>query len=151
MSVASRLTNFRRRSCYTSGLVRSPILQRCRREIPILASRHGARDVRVFGSLARDKGSEASDLDLLLPECAVTRPLRGCTSVTNELYLRKARICRCSNPGWRSCSIPREYDRLLEIGDSPALSDTIHSVKLAPIFGETSGVVSCYGDCLWQL
>jgi uncharacterized protein len=43
-----------------------PILQKYRKEILILASHHGARDVRVFGSLARGEGSEASDLDLLV-------------------------------------------------------------------------------------
>jgi hypothetical protein len=44
----------------------SSILQKYRKEILNLASRHGARDVRVFGSLARGEGSEASDLDLLV-------------------------------------------------------------------------------------
>ena len=44
----------------------SSILKKYRKEILNLASRHGARDVRVFGSLARGEGSEASDLDLLV-------------------------------------------------------------------------------------
>jgi predicted nucleotidyltransferase len=44
----------------------SSILQKYRTEILDLAMRHGARDVRVFGSLARGEGSEGSDLDLLV-------------------------------------------------------------------------------------
>lgn len=42
------------------------ILQKHRTEILDLAKRHGARDVRVFGSLARGEGNEGSDLDLLV-------------------------------------------------------------------------------------
>jgi predicted nucleotidyltransferase len=44
----------------------SLVLQRYRAEILELALRHGARDVRVFGSLARGEGREDSDLDLLV-------------------------------------------------------------------------------------
>ncbi len=44
----------------------SSILQKYRAEILDVAVRHGARDVRVFGSLARGEGSEGSDLDLLV-------------------------------------------------------------------------------------
>jgi predicted nucleotidyltransferase len=44
----------------------SSLLQRYREEILDLAARHGARDVRVFGSLARGEGGEDSDLDLLV-------------------------------------------------------------------------------------
>ena len=47
-------------------LMSSSILQKYRTEILDLAMRHGARDVRVFGSLARGEGSEGSDLDLLV-------------------------------------------------------------------------------------
>ncbi|HEX5714741.1 MAG TPA: nucleotidyltransferase family protein [Thermoanaerobaculia bacterium] len=46
--------------------MRSLILQRYRAEILDLAMRHGARDVRVFGSLSRGEGREDSDLDLLV-------------------------------------------------------------------------------------
>ena len=42
------------------------VLQEYRRQILDLATRYGARDVRVFGSLARGEGTEASDLDLLV-------------------------------------------------------------------------------------
>ncbi len=41
-------------------------LQRHRAEILDLARRHGAGNVRIFGSLARGEGTEGSDLDLLV-------------------------------------------------------------------------------------
>ena len=44
----------------------SALLTRYREEILELAMRHGARNVRVCGSLARGEGSEGSDLDLLV-------------------------------------------------------------------------------------
>ncbi len=44
----------------------SSILQKYREEILDLAMRHGARNVRVFGSLAQGEGNEDSDLDLLV-------------------------------------------------------------------------------------
>jgi hypothetical protein len=42
------------------------LLQEYRAEILRLALRHGASDLRVFGSLARGEGDEDSDLDLLV-------------------------------------------------------------------------------------
>jgi len=42
------------------------LLQKHRAEILDLALRHGASNVRVFGSLARGEGNEDSDLDLLV-------------------------------------------------------------------------------------
>jgi len=42
------------------------LLQTFREQILALAAHHGARNVRVFGSLARGEGTEASDLDLLV-------------------------------------------------------------------------------------
>ena len=44
----------------------SGILRKYRAEILDLAKRHGADNVRVFGSLARGEGAETSDLDLLV-------------------------------------------------------------------------------------
>jgi predicted nucleotidyltransferase len=41
-------------------------LRRVRREILALASRHGARNVRVFGSIARGDNGAGSDVDFLV-------------------------------------------------------------------------------------
>jgi predicted nucleotidyltransferase len=41
-------------------------LRRHRREILELAARHGARNVRVFGAMARGDDHEESDVDLLV-------------------------------------------------------------------------------------
>ncbi|MBI2060888.1 MAG: nucleotidyltransferase domain-containing protein [Nitrospirae bacterium] len=42
------------------------LLQRNRREILGIAARHGAHNVRVFGSVARGDADEASDFDFLV-------------------------------------------------------------------------------------
>jgi predicted nucleotidyltransferase len=41
-------------------------LRQRRSEILGLAAKHGAREVRVFGSIARNESTEASDIDLLM-------------------------------------------------------------------------------------
>ena len=43
-----------------------PLITRHRAEILALAERHGLRDVRVFGSMARGDASDTSDVDLLV-------------------------------------------------------------------------------------
>ncbi len=42
------------------------LIESHRAEIRALAERHGLRDVRVFGSMARGDADEASDIDLLV-------------------------------------------------------------------------------------
>ncbi len=42
------------------------ILKEKREEILRIAARHGARNVRVFGSVARGEADETSDIDLLV-------------------------------------------------------------------------------------
>jgi hypothetical protein len=42
------------------------LLQEKRREILSIAARHGARNVRVFGSVARGDAGPESDLDILV-------------------------------------------------------------------------------------
>jgi uncharacterized protein len=42
------------------------VRKRWRADILRLAERHGARNVRVFGSVARGEGTSVSDLDLLV-------------------------------------------------------------------------------------
>lgn len=43
-----------------------PLIARHRAEIRTLAERHGLRDVRVFGSMARGDATDSSDVDLLV-------------------------------------------------------------------------------------
>ena len=43
-----------------------PLVESHRTEILQLALHHGLRDVRLFGSMARDDGNDASDVDLLV-------------------------------------------------------------------------------------
>jgi predicted nucleotidyltransferase len=50
------------------------LLQAKREEILRIAARHGARDVRVFGSVARGEASEQSDVDLLVSTTEHTSP-----------------------------------------------------------------------------
>jgi predicted nucleotidyltransferase len=42
------------------------IIKRTSDEIPRIAARHGARNVRVFGSVARGEAGPQSDIDLLV-------------------------------------------------------------------------------------
>ena len=42
------------------------VIEQHRAEILAIAERHGIRDVRVFGSMARGNADDASDVDLLV-------------------------------------------------------------------------------------
>jgi uncharacterized protein len=42
------------------------LLHEKRQEIFQIAARHGVRNIRVFGSVARGKAGEGSDMDLLI-------------------------------------------------------------------------------------
>ncbi len=46
--------------------MRSRLIEEHREGILGLAARHGASNVRIFGSLSRGEGSESSDVDLLV-------------------------------------------------------------------------------------
>ena len=50
------------------------LLQEKRGVILQLAAKHGARNVRVFGSVARHEANEQSDIDLLVETAEHTRP-----------------------------------------------------------------------------
>lgn len=47
-------------------MITANLIRQRRREILDIAERHGARDVRIFGSVARGDTSLTSDLDLLV-------------------------------------------------------------------------------------
>jgi predicted nucleotidyltransferase len=59
-------------------------IERRREEILRIARRHGARNVRLFGSLARDEPSEGSDVDLLV-EMEPGRSLLDHTALIQDL------------------------------------------------------------------
>lgn len=44
----------------------TPLVQQRRADILTIAARHGARSVRVFGSVARGDARQGSDIDLLV-------------------------------------------------------------------------------------
>jgi hypothetical protein len=50
------------------------LLQEKREAVLQLAAKHGARNVRVFGSVARDEADENSDIDLLVETTEHTSP-----------------------------------------------------------------------------
>lgn len=50
------------------------VLRAHREEVLRIAERHGARDVRVFGSVARGEADEDSDIDLLVSTTTETSP-----------------------------------------------------------------------------
>jgi hypothetical protein len=91
-----------------------------RSEILRLAARHGARDVRVFGSFARDEAGPSSDLDLLVAfEADRTKGRCGDRR-------RPHLVAPAPNPG-RSTSVvikdPRVY--LAHILESPAVQELL--------------------------
>lgn len=51
---------------YNSGMLTCQDIQNRREEILAIAGRYGARDVRIFGSVARGDTTETSDLDLIV-------------------------------------------------------------------------------------
>jgi len=62
----------------------SELLQQKRRQILEIAEGHGARNVRLFGSVARGEATETSDLDLLI-EMEPGRGLLDIVAVKQDL------------------------------------------------------------------
>jgi predicted nucleotidyltransferase len=50
------------------------LLRKKRKEIIRIAEKHGARNVRVFGSVAHGAATESSDIDLLVDTAEQTSP-----------------------------------------------------------------------------
>jgi predicted nucleotidyltransferase len=50
------------------------LLREKREEILRIAEKHGARNVRIFGSVAHGEATEASDIDLLVDTAEQTSP-----------------------------------------------------------------------------
>jgi predicted nucleotidyltransferase len=60
------------------------LIQQKRRQVLEIAQRHGARNVRLFGSVARGETTEISDLDLLI-EMEPGRTLLDIVAVKQDL------------------------------------------------------------------
>lgn len=80
-----------------------------RREILAIAARHGARNVRIFGSVARGDANPGSDVDILI-ELEPGRTLLDHAALLLELEaLLGCRVDVVTTPGLR----PRIRDRVL--------------------------------------
>lgn len=71
-----------------------PLIEQNRAEILALAKRHGVRDVRVFGSMARGDADDASDVDLLvsLPPEQTGLALGGLLMDVQDLLRRRVDV-----------------------------------------------------------
>jgi len=94
--------------------MRDRLLERHRSEILRVASSHGARNVRVFGSRARGEGDEQSDVDILV-ELERGRTLLDLVRLKRELEELTH----------------RDVDVVTDDGLSPILRDTILSQAVA--------------------
>ena len=70
------------------------LIENHRSEILALAERHGIRDVRVFGSMARGDADDASDVDLLvsLPPGKSGLALGGLLMDVQDLLERRVEV-----------------------------------------------------------
>ncbi len=70
-----------------AALTRRDVLAQ-REEIVRIARAHGAADIRLFGSVARDEADETSDVDFLVTPADVTSPFfPGGLIVALEIFL----------------------------------------------------------------
>ena len=71
-----------------------PLIEEHRAKILTLAARHGVRDVRIFGSMARDDADDASDVDLLvsLPPGRTGLALGGLLMDVQKLLRRRVDV-----------------------------------------------------------
>ena len=82
-----------------------PLIESHRAEILALAERHGVRDVRIFGSMARGDAGDASDVDLLvsLPSDKTGLALGGLLMDVQDLLHRRVEVVteRSLHPSFR--------------------------------------------------
>ena len=81
-------------SIHRKTVVMHPLIESNRSEILALAGRHGIRDVRVFGSMARGDADDASDVDLLvsLPPDKTGLALGGLLMDVQDLLQRRVEV-----------------------------------------------------------
>lgn len=80
-----------------AALTKREILAR-RHEIVRVARAHGAADIRLFGSVARDEADETSDVDFLVTPAATTPPFfpGGLIAALEDLLGREVQITLAS-------------------------------------------------------
>lgn len=77
---------------FGGGLGIDAVIGPKRAEVLRLATRYGARDVRVFGSIARREGTLASDIDLLVTPTGHRFDLIGLQVALRNLLGRKVDV-----------------------------------------------------------
>ncbi|MGH7773979.1 MAG: nucleotidyltransferase family protein [Candidatus Binatia bacterium] len=78
------------------------LLREKREEILRIAEKHGARNVRVFGSLAHGEATESSDIDLLVDTAEETSPWfpAGLVEELEELLGRRVDVVTTNGLYW---------------------------------------------------
>ncbi len=94
----------------TEQLTRDAVLQTLRDHQPALAQRYGVRSLAVFGSVARNEATDASDVDLLVE---FNRPvgLFDLFALQDELTII---LGRPVDVGTKASLKPRVRERVLE-------------------------------------
>lgn len=78
------------------------LLREKREEILRIAEKHGARNVRVFGSVAHGEATETSDIDLLVDTAEETSPWfpAGLTQELEDLLGRRVEVVTTNGLYW---------------------------------------------------
>lgn len=108
-SCGTRLSLQVERADWLAGLNRSTI-RRHRRELIALARRHGARNVRVFGSTARGHADADSDVDLIV-DLEVGRTLLDLAALRREAAELLGRPVDVATPDMLRESVRAEAER----------------------------------------
>lgn len=94
---------------FATGVEMHPLIENNRAEILALADRHGIRDVRVFGSMARGDADDTSDVDLLvsLPSDKTGLALGALLMDVQDLLHRRVEVIteRGLHPALRDCML----------------------------------------------
>lgn len=78
------------------------LLREKREEVLRIAEKHGARNVRVFGSVAHGEATESSDIDLLVDTAEETSPWfpAGLVEELEELLGRRVDVVTTNGLYW---------------------------------------------------
>lgn len=85
---------------YGGGMGIEHVIGRRREEVRRLARRYGAREVRVFGSIARNEATLASDVDLLVDPCGARFDPIGLAIELRQLLGRRVDVVSEASLHW---------------------------------------------------